>query len=77
MVECEFELQSGCYIYFWKNTLGKGMNPSILPAIGWIASLLFFHKDGFGLWITHEGWYAIKQKKPNQVSSLNISHLQT
>ena len=30
----EFELQSRYYIHFWPNTLGKGMNPLILPAMG-------------------------------------------
>ena len=30
----EFVLQSRCYIHFRANTLGKGMNPLILPAMG-------------------------------------------
>ena len=30
----EFELQSRNYIHFRTNTLGKGMDPFILPAIG-------------------------------------------
>ena len=34
IVECEFELQWYCYIHFWTNTLGKDMNPFILPAMG-------------------------------------------
>ena len=34
IVENEFELQSRYYIHFWINTLGKGMNPLILPAMG-------------------------------------------
>ena len=29
-----FKLQSCYYIHFWRNTLGKGMNPLILPAMG-------------------------------------------
>ena len=29
----EFELQSRYSVYFWANTLGKGMNPFILPAM--------------------------------------------
>ena len=29
-----FEIQSLCYIHFRTNTLGKGMNPLILPAMG-------------------------------------------
>ena len=30
----EFVFQSRYYIHFWANTLGKGMNPLILPAMG-------------------------------------------
>ena len=26
--------QSRYYVHFWANTLGKGMNPIILPAMG-------------------------------------------
>ena len=34
IVVSEFELQSRYYIPFRTNTLGKGMNPLILPAMG-------------------------------------------
>ena len=34
IVVSEFELQSRYYIHFRANTLGKGMNPLILPAMG-------------------------------------------
>ena len=34
IVVCEFELQSRYYVHFRTNTLGKAMNPLILPAIG-------------------------------------------
>ena len=34
IVENEFVLQSRYYVHFWANTLGKGMNPLILPAMG-------------------------------------------
>ena len=34
IVVCEFVLQSRYYIHFRANTLGKGMNPLILPAMG-------------------------------------------
>ena len=30
----EFELQLHSYVHFRTNTLGKGMNPLILPAMG-------------------------------------------
>ena len=33
IVVSEFVLQSHYYIHFWANTLGKGMNPLILPAM--------------------------------------------
>ena len=34
IVVSEFILQSRYYVHFWANTLGKGMNPLILPAMG-------------------------------------------
>ena len=34
IVVCEFVLQSRYYVHFRANTLGKGMNPRILPAMG-------------------------------------------
>ena len=34
IVVSEFKLQLRYYIYFRANTLGKGMNPLILPAMG-------------------------------------------
>ena len=33
-IELQFELQSRYYVHFRINTLGKGMNTLILPAIG-------------------------------------------
>ena len=44
-----FELQSRYYIHFRINTLGKGMNPLILPVMGEIASQLFFSNNDFGI----------------------------
>ena len=38
----EFELQSRYYAHFQTNTLGKGMNLLILPAMGQIVAPLFF-----------------------------------
>ena len=34
IVVCEFKLQLRFYVHFRANTLGKGMNPLILPAMG-------------------------------------------
>ena len=49
IVVSEFELQSRYYDHFRTNTLAEGMNRLILPAMGWIASLLFYYKNGFGI----------------------------
>ena len=45
----EFVLQSRYYVHFRANTLGKGMNPLILPAMGKIVPLLFFEENSFGI----------------------------
>ena len=37
----EFDLQSRNYIHFRANTLGKGMNPLILPAMGLNSTTIF------------------------------------
>ena len=34
IIVSEFVLQSRYYVHFQANTLGKGMNPLILPAMG-------------------------------------------
>ena len=34
IIVSEIVLQSRYYAHFWANTLGKGMNPLILPAMG-------------------------------------------
>ena len=34
IVVSKFELQSCYYVHFWANSLGKGINPLILPAMG-------------------------------------------
>ena len=44
----EFKLQLCYHIHFQVNTLMKGMNPLIPPAMGLIVSLSFFYEDGFG-----------------------------
>ena len=36
------------YVYFQANTLGKGMNTLIMPAIGYLVPL-FFYENGFGI----------------------------
>ena len=38
----EFVVQSRYYVHFRVNTLGKRMNPLILPTMGYIVPLLFF-----------------------------------
>ena len=42
IIVSEFELQLCYYIHFQTNTLGKGMMPLILPAMGQIVPQLFF-----------------------------------
>ena len=49
LVVRELVLQSRYYVHFRTNTLGKGMNPVILPAMGYIVPLLFFYENGFGI----------------------------
>ena len=49
IVISEFELYSRYYVHFRTNTLEKGMNALILPAMGQIVPQLFFSKDGFGI----------------------------
>ena len=48
-VVSEFEFQSRYYVHFPANTLGKGMNPLILTAMGQIVPLLFFSENSFGI----------------------------
>ena len=48
IVVSEFKLQSCYYVHFWINTLRKGMDPLILPAMGEIVPL-FIYKDGFNI----------------------------
>ena len=45
----EFKLQSREYAHFQTNTLGKGMNLLILPAMREISPWPIFNKDGFGI----------------------------
>ncbi len=49
MIINEFELHSRNYGHIWTNTLGKGMNSLIPPAMGYIALLLSFYRDGFSI----------------------------
>ena len=49
IVVSKFELQLLYYVQFQTNTLEKGMNPLILPAMSEIVPLLFFWKVSFGI----------------------------
>ena len=42
IVVSEFELQSRYSVHFWTKTLGKCMDPFILPPMGLNVSVLFF-----------------------------------
>ena len=45
----EFVLQLHHYVHFRANTLGKGINPLILPSMGYVVPLLFFPEKRFGI----------------------------
>ena len=45
----EFELHLRYYVHFRANTLKKGMDTLILPAMGEIVLLLFFLGNSFGI----------------------------
>ena len=46
----EFEHQLRYYFHFRTNTLGESIESSYpRPAMGWILSLLFYYRDGFGI----------------------------
>ena len=49
IVLSKLEFPSRFYVDFRTNTVGKGMNLLILPAMGLIVLLLFFWKDGFSI----------------------------
>ena len=65
----EFKLQSCYCIHFQTNTLGKGMNP-LSYGLNRITAVLL--KGWIWHQITQEGWYAIKQKKPNKLKQCTI-----
>ena len=52
---------------YWKGSLRVTLDYGRqLNFIDWIIPLLFFYKDGFIMdYLTHEGWYVIKIRKPN------------
>ena len=67
IVVSEFVLQSRYYVHFRVNTLEKGMNPLILPAMGWIVPLMFFSENSFGIkQPTKVDMPLNKETKPNQ-----------
>ena len=49
IVVSEFVLQSRYYVHFRVNTIGKGMTPLILQAMGLIVTPLFFKENSFGI----------------------------
>ena len=61
IVVSEFELQSRYYVVFWINTLGKGVNPLIRPAMGWILHYCSSRRMDLAL-ITQVNLYAIEQQ---------------
>ena len=59
----EFELQSCYYVHFWTNTLGEKYEPPYLPGIDNQYHYYSSTRMALAL-ITHESWYAIKQRNP-------------
>ena len=45
----EFELKLHYYDHFRINTFGKGMNPLVHVAMGYMVPLVFFYQDGFSI----------------------------
>ena len=71
IVVSAFELQLHYQVHFRTNILGKGMNPLILfsPNCGLDSTTTFLLKGWIWCWITHESWYAIKQRSWNWIGS--------
>ena len=67
ITESEFKLQTHYYNHFWINTLGKGMNLLILPSYGLNSTLTVLLQRWLWDWITHKGWYAIKQRNQSNL----------
>ena len=68
IVVSEFVLQSRYYVYFRANTLGKGMNPLILPTMGQIVQRLFYLENGFGIKYPTKVDMPLKQRNQTYVS---------
>ena len=49
IIVSEYVLPLCNYVYFRANTIGKGVNHLILPAVGYIVPQLFFLENGFGI----------------------------
>ena len=67
----EFELQLRYNFNFRTNTIGKCIKlPSYFSSYG-LDSIIAVLPQGWH-WITFEGWYAVKTKKPNPILFFNI-----
>ena len=66
IVISKFELQSLYYVHFRTNTLEKSMKPRILPAMGYIAPLLYFAKDSIGIIYPKKADIPLNNKKKNK-----------
>ena len=66
IVESKFKIQSHFYFYFSTNIVGKSIESP--PNYGLISGTTVQLQGWIRYWITHEGWYIIKQRnqtKPN------------
>ena len=74
IVVSEFVLQLRYYIHFRANTLGKGMNPLILPTMGFNSTTIVLLGEFIWYWIIYKVRYIIKQRnqtKPKKLLILN------
>ena len=67
IVVSEFKLQSGYYIHLRTNTFEKSMNPLILSGYKLNNTAIILLHGWIWYQITHEGWYAIKQRNQNNL----------
>ena len=71
IVVSEVELQPCYYVHFRTDTLGERYEPPYPPSYGLNSTSTVLLEEWLWHWITHKGWYAIKQR--NQTKPLPSS----
>ena len=69
----EFELQLRYYIHFRTNSLEKATNSLIPPRWTLNSTYTLFLQGWLWHYVTHEGWYAIKQSNPPKSAALTAT----